>query len=138
MTEISKLINEYGYKDGWKKDIETILKDFGQIFTQVLDGSGYYAYRNPTIGEKNINISKNGVKGSTKNNRIMWIYPKKKFKNMDMGINRDLFAKISMLIDLPEPREVKPGRCVTEWVIRIDLSTALKVCEVFCQFNQLI
>ena len=39
--------------------------------------------------------------------------------------------KISRKIDLPEPREVKPGRCKTEWVISIDLLTALKVCAIF-------
>lgn len=39
--------------------------------------------------------------------------------------------KISRKIDLPEPREVKPGKYKTEWVIRIDLLTALKVCAIF-------
>ena len=61
----------------------------------------------------------------------MWAYPKKKSKSLDMGINRELFKKISRKINLPEPREVKPGRCKTEWVISIDLLTALKVCAIF-------
>lgn len=133
MINISHIIKEYGYdtKDGWKNGIESILMDFSIIFSKVLDGSGYYAYRNPTIGEKNINISKIGVVGSTKDDRIIWIYPKMKFKNVDLGINRDLFDRISRTIILPEPKEVKPEKCQTEWVIRIDLSTALKVCAVF-------
>lgn len=133
MINISEIIRDYGYDtmDGWDKDYELILMDFGSIFSQVLDGSGYYAYRNPTKGEKNINISKIGVVGSTKKYRIMWVYLINGDTNVDMGINRELFNHISKIIELPEPREVKPGRYKTEWVITIDLPTALKVCAVF-------
>ena len=105
--------------------------DLSDMFCEILDGSGYYAYRNPIEGQKNINISILGVVGSTINHRIMFAYPKKKYKSLDMGINRELFEKISRKINLLEPREVKPGRCKSEWVIRIDLSTALKVCAIF-------
>ena len=105
--------------------------DLSDMFCEILDGSGYYAYRNPTKGQKNINISRLGVVGSTINHRIMWAYPKKDDKSLVMGINRELFEKISRKIDLPKPREVKPGKYKTERLIRIDLLTALKVCAIF-------
>lgn len=132
MINTVEMIKKYGNENEfWKNNIESILMDLSDMFCEILDGSGYYAYRNPTEGQKNINISRLGIVGSTINHRIMWAYPKKKSKSLDMGINRELFEKISRKVNLPEPREVKPGRCKNEWVIRIDLSTALKVCAIF-------
>lgn len=62
----------------------------------------------------------------------MWVYPKVSFNKVDIGINRNLFDRISKIIELPEPEEVKLGRCETEWKLKqIDLFTALKICVAF-------
>ena len=132
MINTVEMIKKYGNENEfWKNNIESILMDLSDMFCEILDGSGYYAYRNPTEGQKNINISRLGIVGSTIKHRIMWVYPKKDDKSLDMGINRELFEKISRKINLPEPSEVKPGKYKTERVIRIDLLTALKVCAIF-------
>jgi len=133
MIDIQELMEKYEFADGrcWKYNIETLLGSLSLLLSEVLEGSGYYAYRNPTKGEKCINISKLGVSGSSKKERIMWVWPKKMTKDVDFVINRNLFKKIANVITLPEPNEVEPGKCITEWKVRIDLPTALKILAVF-------
>lgn len=133
MIDIQELMEKYEFADGrcWKYNIETLLGSLSLLLSEVLEGSGYYAYRNPTKTEKNFNVSKLGVIGSTKDTRIMWGYPKKRTGEIELGINRAVYAHVSGYMELPSPREVKPGKCATEWVIRVDLPTAIKICEVF-------
>ena len=89
----------------WNNDTETILAQLVKIINEVLDGTDYYAQRNSTIGEKNVDIFKKGVSG-----RVGHLWPRKRDKNTHVNFMLDIVEQLGQRMQLPPDSDVKEGR----------------------------
>ena len=98
----------YGFERGscnWEADVESILRMLENNFTELLNHSEYSAIRNGTIGEKQVNLMREGIA-----TRVGYIVPKVRFQSLDFGLQIDLVERAKRKLNLPQEKELKPGR----------------------------
>ena len=107
----------------WNNDTETILAQFVKIINKILDGTDYYAQRNSTIGEKNIDIFKKGVSG-----RVGHLWPRKREQIIHVNFTLDIVEQLGKKMQLPPDSDVKEGRYLKWRAFRgLDFKTAMEM-----------
>ena len=105
----------------WDNDIESILSQYVKIINDVLEGTDYYAKRNSTIGEKNVDIFKKGVNG-----RVGHLWPRKRDRIIHVNFTLDIVEQMGKRMQLPPDSDVKEGRYLKWRAFRnLDFKTAM-------------
>ena len=105
----------------WDNDIESILSQYVKIINDVLEGTDYYAKRNSTIGEKNVDIFKKGVNG-----RVGHLWPRKRDRIIHVNFTLDIVEQMGKRMQLPPDSDVKEGRYIKWRAFRnLDFMTAM-------------
>lgn len=89
----------------WDNNIELILKQLASLLNDKLKGSDYYVERNSTIGEKNLDLFKQGNP-----KRVGHIWPKKREQVMHASFTNDIVRQLACRIEMPQDCDVKKGR----------------------------
>ncbi len=133
LGEISRLVtyvvhNEpHGYSAltiNWDADTEQVLSQLKNTLDDVFTGTEFYLKRNPTNGEEQVNLYKNGESG-----RVAFMHPKKKLECMDFCLRTELHTLVKHKIELPEDVDIKPGRYIGWRRMRgVSLQKAQEIC----------
>ena len=107
----------------WDNDIETILSQYVKILNDALKGTDYYAQRNSTIGERNVDIFKQGVSG-----RVGHLWPRKRNQIIHVNFTLDIVEQLGKKMQLPPDSDVKEGRYLKWRAFRgLDFKTAMEM-----------
>lgn len=110
----------------WDGSVEDILQEFTQIMNRALAGTDYYAERNTSLGEKNVNLFKKGTTG-----RVGHFWPRKRERVIHANFTLDIVEQLESKMDMPEDSDVKEGRYLGWRAYRgIDFATVMKMIEV--------
>lgn len=107
----------------WDMDSEAILLQLEKILKRVFEGTEYYAERNRTFGEKDVDIFKGaGI------NRIGHLWPRKRNHVIHVNFTNEICDRLSKRMELPKDSDVKPGRNMNWRAFKnLDFATAMKI-----------
>lgn len=109
------------YYFSWSKDAECNLQLLVDSLSEIFKGTEYSAMRNPTKGERNVDIHH-----VSHTKRVAYIYPKPKFQLFDVCLRTETLKSLKNKMVLPEIEVIKdsmPGFSK----VRVDYNTTVKI-----------
>lgn len=93
----------------WNVDREYILTQQRLILEPILKGTCFKVQRNPTKGEKNLNLYIDGV-----SQRVGQIWPKKQKRLVNLCLEKEYIHKAGLHMELPPVSLIRNGRIVEQ------------------------
>lgn len=116
----------------WDCNIEEILAQFVEILNEVLADTEYYAERNSTVGEKNVDIFKKGVSG-----RVGHLWPRKRDQIIHVNFTNDIVEQLERRMDMPQDTDVKKGRYLNWRAYKeLDYATTMKIVSELAEIGK--